>query len=165
MNEVDSVSCCVWTQIGTVTNVKQQNGNAVTDQKSGVCFIITDKRRTSSIINHGFLTLLNTFLSSLCKLATVLLLVTVFGLDLNINAPVHYHYINGILGVRWGGEDYNGNCMIYGMLSWLFKIDCTKRRTILSFTQAVRYEKDISVKKNSRATSQDSQNWWVWKYN
>lgn len=46
-------------------------------------------------------------------LATVLLLATVFGLGLNINAPVQYHYINGILEVRWGGEDYDGNCMIY----------------------------------------------------
>lgn len=101
MNEVDSVSCCVWTQIGTVTNVKQQNGNAMTDQKSGVCFIITDKRRTSSIINHGFLTLLNTFLSSLCTLATVLLLVTVFGLGL---ISMHLYII--IISMEywgWGG--------------------------------------------------------------
>lgn len=85
---------------------------AVTDQKSCVCFIITDKSQTSSI-NHGFPTQLNTFLSSLCKLATVLLLVAVFGFGLSTNAPVHYHYTNGILGVRCGGEDYDGNYMIY----------------------------------------------------
>lgn len=113
MNEADSVSCWVWTQTaGTETIVKQQNGNPVTDQKSGVSFIITDKRQTSSI-NHGFPTQLNTFLSSLCKLATVLILVAVFGLGLSTNAPVHYHYTNGILGVRCGGEDYDGNYMIY----------------------------------------------------
>lgn len=84
----------------------------MTDQKSCVCFIITDKSQTSSI-NHGFPTQLNTFLSSLCKLATVLLFVAVFGLGLSTNAPVHYHYTNGILRVRCGGEDYDGNYMIY----------------------------------------------------